>query len=77
MARCNGCTREETVRLVDGRKVCNYCEDWRNECEARHLLRYPLSQRQDMLEERLKKRGEVHANKLKEAMTLCWAKGRK
>jgi len=27
------------VKLWDGREVCNECDDWRTECEARRLLK--------------------------------------
>ena len=39
---CLGCQRCEDrpmVRLWDGREVCNECDDWRCECEARRLLK--------------------------------------
>lgn len=36
--------------LVDGRQVCTWCEAWRHECEARHILAMPtLAQRRACL----------------------------
>lgn len=39
---CLGCQRCEVARMVelwDGRLVCDTCDDWRCECEARALLK--------------------------------------
>ncbi len=39
---CLGCQRCEDAPMVvlwDGRSVCNTCDDWRCECEARRLLK--------------------------------------
>ena len=33
--------RERSVALIDGRMVSNYSDDWRAECEARHVLAMP------------------------------------
>lgn len=40
---CHHCNKpySHTVTLHDGRQCCNYCEDWRAECEARALLAMP------------------------------------
>lgn len=49
---CEACTRPDArrVTLVDGRQVCSYCEAWRHECEARHILAMPsLRQRRATL----------------------------
>lgn len=32
---------ERLVTLHDGRQVSNYSEEWRHECEARHVLNMP------------------------------------
>lgn len=32
---------ERMVTLIDGREVSNYSEEWRHECEARHIARLP------------------------------------
>jgi hypothetical protein len=75
--RCEGCTREETINLVDGRKVCNYCPAWLVECEARYLLGLPLHKRKEQLEERSKKRGEASINKLKDIMSQIFTRSKK
>ena len=41
---CLGCNRLETdqvTKLIDGTVVCTWCEAWRQECEARHILAIP------------------------------------
>jgi len=77
MARCHGCHREESVNLVDGKRVCNYCPEWRLECEARQLLRYPLQKRRELLDARLKPRGKKGVEELKEVMAKVFARQRK
>ena len=42
LSDCLGCQRCEdgpVFELWDGRVVCNICDDWRCECEARRLLK--------------------------------------
>lgn len=49
---CLGCQRCEdgpTVQLVDGRTVCTYCPDWRDECLAREILAMPKERRRVFL----------------------------
>jgi hypothetical protein len=49
---CLGCQRCEdgpTVVLVDGRTVCTYCPDWRDECLAREILKMPKERRRAWL----------------------------
>lgn len=75
--RCEGCKREETINLVDGRKVCNYCPAWLVECEARHLLGLPLHKRRERLDARSKTRGEASVNKLKEVMAAVHKRNKK
>ena len=41
-----------------------FSERWRNECEARHVLRMPRRARRPWLVEALKKRGETHTLEL-------------
>jgi len=77
MARCNGCHREESVNLVSGKRVCNYCPEWQLECEARHLLRYPLQKRRELLDARLKQRGKASVDKLKDVMAQVFARHKK
>jgi hypothetical protein len=70
--QCTDCTRLEEktnlVRLASGDKVCSYCERWRIECEAKHLLSLPLSERRDQLDARIKQRGAKPVDELKAAM---------
>lgn len=69
---CIDCTRLEEktnlVRLTSGVKVCSYCELWRIECEAKHLLSLPLSERRDQLDARVKNRGAKAVDELKTVM---------
>lgn len=47
-------------------------EEWRNECEARDLLSWPLAARRKQLALVLEKRGEAGYYKLTEEMTRQW-----
>lgn len=47
------------VRLLDGRQVCTYSQDWRHECEARAVLAMP-----DKLQRRQYLRGAYEGEKL-------------
>lgn len=38
---CPACPRDRTKPLIDGATVCNTCEHFRAECEARWLLSLP------------------------------------
>lgn len=75
--RCTDCSKEESVTLISGQKVCNYCPAWREECEARYLLGLPLHKRREQLFVRLKSRGEQGVSKLKEVMREIHARNRK
>lgn len=68
---CKNCERLKNIPLVCGKIVCSYCEEWRNECEARELLRLPLLKRRQALAAR-SGRGEHRVNKLKETMRDVW-----
>ncbi len=49
---CLGCQRCEdgpVVTLVDGRTVCTWCPDWRDECLAREILKMPKERRRAWL----------------------------
>lgn len=46
---CEACATRNTVQLVDGRTVCTYCPDWRDECLAREILRMPKERRRVFL----------------------------
>lgn len=75
--RCQECKREETINLVDGRKVCNYCPEWLIECEARHLLGLPLHKRREQLDARSKTRGTTAVESLKKVMSDIHARRKK
>ena len=49
-----------------------YSEEWRNECEAKDLLSWPLAARRKQLALVLEKRGEAGYYKLTEEMTRQW-----
>jgi hypothetical protein len=70
--QCIDCSRREEktrlVQLVSGEKVCNYCELWKIECEAKHLLSLPLTERREQLDARLTKRGVKSVDELKAVM---------
>jgi hypothetical protein len=53
-----------------------YSEEWRNECEARDLLTWPLAKRRKQLALVLEKRGEAGYYKLTEEMTRQWTQAR-
>ena len=65
---CLGCllVTEKPVTLRDGRVVCNVCECWRLECEARHALKLP--DRAGYLEGVKLKRGEAGYHLLRNEM---------
>jgi hypothetical protein len=69
-----GCKRDKTARLSDGRMVCTWCRAWMIECEARYLLAMPLEARREALAAREKVRGSV--NELKSAMERLHAQKR-
>ena len=75
--RCTDSSKEESVTLVSGQKVCSYCPAWREECEARYLLALPLHKRREQLFVRLKSRGEQGVTKLKDVMRELHARNRK
>jgi hypothetical protein len=72
--QCEGCKREKTALLSDGRVVCTWCRAWLIECEARYLLAMPLEIRREALAAREKVRGSVH--ELKAAMEQLHAQRR-
>lgn len=80
MSGCLGCQQCEAgpvVTLVDGRVVCNTCEDWRQECEARWVCRLPDKQaRVDYLASVEKRRGKEHADQLRAVIRAVWQKTR-
>lgn len=75
MTHCLGCSCVETapVTLVDGTVVCNSCEAYRAECEARHILTMkPITVRQAWLADIEKRRGKTSADKLRADMMRLW-----
>ena len=89
---CAGCNRLETdqvVKLIDGTTVCTYCEAWRAECEARHILSIPDKvARREYLRGReeagkivkrgiLQVRGEQVCQELEALVRRVWEHGRK
>jgi hypothetical protein len=65
---CSNCNliQKSPIKLHDGRTVCSYCEDWRLECEARHVMKMP--EKSTYLEAIKKKRGEKAMWELMEAI---------
>ena len=66
------------VTLLDGREVDSASEDWRHECEARHIAKLPtLADRRAWLEVIEHKRGKAEADRLGRTMGEIWATGKK
>lgn len=76
VSECLGCQRCETgpmVTLSDGRSVCNFCEDYREECEARHVISLPSKyDRREYIDGITKKRGEAAGLRLAEVVKKLW-----
>jgi hypothetical protein len=67
--------------LIDGRKVCTYCPDWRAECEARAVLKMPKEERRAYLYGGAapgvaQKRGVKAADDLAALVRAVWEAGR-
>jgi len=72
---CLGCNNIETapVKLVDGRTVCNTCEDWRHECEARAIMALrSTAERRAWLDTIEHKRGKPAREALQETIKALW-----
>ena len=54
----------------------SYSEEWRNECEARDLLSWPLVARRKQLALIYDKRGQAGYQKLTEEMKKQWLKAK-
>jgi len=73
-ALCGGHHVPTEIKLLDGREVCTYSEEWRNECEIRHAMRLPDKARKpkvtklDYLVMVEKERGEPARKRLRTAM---------
>ncbi len=75
--RCLGCGKvhpgAREVRLIDGRLVSSFSEEWRHECEARSILDIPgVHARQAHLSKIADKRGQKIADRLKATMMVIW-----
>lgn len=75
---CLGCQRCEdgpVVTLHDGRVVCNFCPDYKDECLARHMLAKPdKNARREFLEQWGKKHGEAARDKLAALARSIWSR---
>ena len=61
------------VTLIDGREVYRDSEEWRHECEARHIAKLPtLADRRAWLEAIEHKRGKAAADALRQTMGDIW-----
>ena len=56
------------VSLVSGKEVSSSGQEWRVECEARHLLKMPLKERRAALVAREEKRGKQAVDALRNVM---------
>ena len=76
MPGCLGCQKCESgpvVTLRDGRVVCNECEDYRAECEARYVVAMAgREQRREYLAVVRKRRGDAAADALAAAVRDLW-----
>jgi hypothetical protein len=66
-AECLGCERIAiaVVTLRDGRVVCDECESWRLETEAREVLGWPLEKRRNYLSQ-MEAKGKIRVVALKQ-----------
>lgn len=65
------------VTLIDGREVDHQSEEWRAECEARHVLRLPdKSARWTYLNGVERKRGKASRDALEAQVWAVWEAGR-
>lgn len=78
MSDCLGCNRCETgpmVTLSDGRQVCNFCEDYRAECEARHIIAMGSKyERKQYIDSITAKRGDAAGRELSELVKILWTR---
>ena len=76
MRECLGCSRCEdgpVVTLHDGRVVCNHCEDYKQECLARHVLAMPSKDaRREFLASWGRKHGQEAGNALADLVRAVW-----
>lgn len=69
--------KPSTVTLADGRQVLSDSEEWRAECEARHILNLPTKvARVALLDGIEKKRGPEARKALEGRILELWSLGR-
>jgi hypothetical protein len=65
------------VTLINGSVASNYSEQYRAECEARHVLAMAnVHLRRIYLADVRKRRGDVAGKQLEDLVRAVWAKGR-
>lgn len=75
MNACNW--KPSTVTLVDGTQVLSDSEEWRAECEARHILNLDnIGERHKMLDMIEKRRGQPARKDLEVRILYLWNKRR-
>ena len=75
---CNRCEDGPVVTLHDGRVVCNTCQDFKDECLARHVLALPTKhERREFLAAWGQKHGQVAGNRLADLVRSVWEAGRR
>jgi hypothetical protein len=66
------------VTLIDGREVDSWSEDWRLECEARHVLAiHGVQGRREYLADIQKRRGQKAYEQLADLVRAVWAHNRR
>ena len=66
------------VTLIDGRQVDSWSEDWRAECEARHVLSLqPIQRRRDYIAGCTQKRGDKAGKELADLVRKVWEHNRR
>lgn len=59
--------------LHDGRQVHTNSEEWRHECEARHIMSLPNADaRRDWLDKIERHRGKAEADRLRATVRALW-----
>lgn len=66
------------VKLIDGRVVDSWSDEWRLECEARHVLAMPSVQaRRDYLAGIQQRRGDKAYQELADLVRVIWQHNRR
>jgi hypothetical protein len=69
--------KPSTVKLADGREVLSDSQEWKDECEARHVLNLPTkAERLELLKGIGKKRGTEAREALEARIMDLWRLGR-